>query len=192
MSTARPTAGSARVRWPADSDHRGAGGHRHLNRGSEYGGRSRPDRGDDRIGRIFTSGAIPISPLWGIDWAAMRPAIAVPRPAQSTSPRPLRDTTSAPGSTRPASCGTAGSTPEPITATMTPAPLVRRQARSGARRSWAHGGVASTGSVARVEHCVANDGVGDATLDRTMALADGARCGDRNPGTEKGRRESRQ
>ncbi len=112
-----------------------------------------------RIGRILTSGAMPISPLWGIGWAAMRPAIAVPRPAQSTSPRPLRDTTSAPGSTRPASCGTAGSTPEPTMATMTPAPLVRRQARSGARRSCAHGGVASTGSVARVRHRAAIDGV---------------------------------
>ena len=65
------------------------------------------------------------------------PAIAVPVPTQSVSPRPLPTVTSAPTATRPLNCWRLASTPVSTTAIFTPLPRVRVHALSAAIRSCA-------------------------------------------------------
>src|SRR4051794_37591228 len=70
----------------------------------------------------------------------MTPAIPVPWPSQSALPAP--EPRSVPRSTVPPdNCGWPPSTPVSSTATVTPAPSVSGQARSGPSIDWAHGTV---------------------------------------------------
>src|SRR5262249_54421909 len=70
--------------------------------------------------------------------ATTMPAMAVPGPRQSVSPRPLPATMSAPTVRCPVNAGRLPSAPESTMATMTPAPRVYVHTRSGASRSVAH------------------------------------------------------
>src|SRR5439155_15434842 len=92
-----------------------------------------------RIGRIITPGATPAMPVYGLGWAAMRPATNVPWPKQSLSAGPCPLTTSTPGRTRPTSCGTDPSTPVSMTPTTTPSPLVSSHTRRTDNRCSVHG-----------------------------------------------------
>ena len=92
-----------------------------------------------RTGRIRAPGAIPRSPTPARGAAAMMLATAVPCPTQSCPPVPVWRRKSRPGSTLPLSCGYPASTPESMTATVTPVPSAMPASASGTKRCCAQG-----------------------------------------------------
>ncbi len=91
------------------------------------------------MGSTVASGAIPATGVPGTGAAAIIPATNVPWPEQSVFAGTRCPVTSAPARTRPASWGTAASTPVSITATVTPAPRVRFHTPAAPSRRCAHG-----------------------------------------------------
>src|SRR2546421_499989 len=87
-----------------------------------------------RTGTIVTPGARPTKPTPVRGRAAMRLATPVPCPMQSNDAAGWWSRRSRPPSTLPCSWGCFPSTPESITATLTPAPVLTGQIRCGSYR----------------------------------------------------------
>src|SRR5437763_997591 len=102
---------------------------------------------ETRYGRMCVRGARPTGiPSSGAP--AMTLATAVPCPTQSRCPVPVLSSRSRPRSTAPASTGWVASTPESITATVTPEPSAIPANRPASYRDWGHGTPVTCGSAA--------------------------------------------